>query len=95
MTNPAQPVCRQIEICNERGLHARASAKFVKLANQFESHIQVTKDNQEVCGTSIMGLLLLAAAKGETIHISAQGKDANTALEALAELINNRFEEDK
>jgi len=95
MSSPAEPVRRDIKICNERGLHARASAKFVKLANQFESHIQVTKDGQEVCGTSIMGLLLLAAAKGETINVSAQGKDADKALGALTDLVGNRFEEEK
>jgi len=95
MSNRAEPVSCDVKICNERGLHARASAKFVKLANQFESHIQVSKDGQEVCGTSIMGLLLLAAARGETINVSAQGRDADQALGALSELVLNRFEEEK
>ncbi len=84
-----------IRICNERGLHARASAKFVRLAATFSADILVSKDGMEVCGTSIMGLMLLAAAQSENIQISADGPDASVAIAALSQLIEARFDEDK
>ena len=82
-------------ICNTRGLHARASAKFVKLASSFESEIQVTRDGVTVDARSIMGLLMLGAGNGCTIDISAEGSDAAEAIEALNELVATRFGEDE
>ena len=80
-------------IRNEKGLHARASAKFVKCAETFQSEIVVTKDGHDVGGTSIMGLLMLAASCGTTIKIAASGPDAEQAIAALAELIESGFGE--
>jgi phosphocarrier protein len=95
MTNTADAVLRrEIVITNSRGLHARASAKFVKCAEQFDADIKVTRDGQTVPATSIMGLLMLAAQMGSTILIEASGPDAAPALEALIRLIDNRFGED-
>ena len=84
-----------VEICNERGLHARASAKFVKLASSFDAEIKVERDGQSVDARSIMGLLMLAAGPGSSIEISAEGPDAEAAVVQLAELVNGRFEEDR
>ena len=85
---------RKIEILNQRGLHARAAAKFVKVAGTFEAKIRVCQGGAEVCGTSIMGLMMLAAGKGTVISIRAAGADAEDAVEALAALVRNRFNED-
>ena len=82
-----------VEIVNERGLHARASAKFVKLATSFDACVQVTKDENTVDAQSIMGLMMLAAGLGSTIDILAEGPDAEAALAALTQLVANRFEE--
>ncbi|MEE2689722.1 MAG: HPr family phosphocarrier protein [Pseudomonadota bacterium] len=87
-------VSRKIEILNQRGLHARAAAKFVKVAGAFEAKIGVCYGGAEVCGTSIMGLMMLAAGKGTVISICAAGADAEDAVEALAALVQNRFNED-
>jgi phosphocarrier protein HPr len=84
-----------VEICNERGLHARASAKFVKLASSFDSAIRVMRDGQTVDARSIMGLLMLGAGPGSTIEIEAEGPDATTAVQSLTELVAGRFDEDK
>ncbi len=84
-----------MEIINARGLHARASAKFVKCAEQFDALIEVTRDGQTVPGTSIMGLMMLAAQRGSTISVAASGKEASAAIEALAGLIASRFGEDQ
>lgn len=81
------------EIVNQRGLHARASAKFVDVAEKFESEILVAKDGQEVSGKSIMGLMLLAASKGESITISAEGRDAEQATLMLGHLVKSGFYE--
>ena len=81
-------------ICNTRGLHARASAKFVKLASSFEAEIQVTRDGVTVDARSIMGLLMLGAGNGSSIDISAEGSDAQEAIDALGELVARRFDED-
>ena len=86
---------RTVEILNKRGLHARASAKFVKLASSFEAEVQVSKDGQTVDARSIMGLMMLAAGPGSTIHIAAEGEEATDALEALCALVAARFEEDE
>jgi len=84
-----------VGICNQRGLHARASAKFVKLASTFESEIRVTRDGVTVNALSIMGLLMLGAGAGCDVHIEAEGEDARAAVEALADLVNRRFDEDQ
>jgi phosphocarrier protein len=84
-----------VEIVNERGLHARASAKFVKLAGTFQSMVKVTRDDQTVDALSIMGLMMLAAGPGSTIEIAADGVDAPAALAALTKLVEGRFEEDR
>ena len=86
---------RTVEICNERGLHARASAKFVKLASSFDAEIRVGRDGQVVDARSIMVLLMLAASPGCTIDITAEGPEAQAAVEALAELVAGRFEEER
>ena len=85
---------RTIEVRNKRGLHARASAKFVTLACQIDAAIQVEKDGTSVCGTSIMGLMMLVAAMGDTITISATGPHAEMAIEKLAGLVEARFHEE-
>jgi phosphocarrier protein len=83
-----------LKISNKRGLHARASARFVTLASQFESAVTVAKDGSEVLGTSIMGLMMLAAANGDEIEMRADGADAEAALAALVELVENKFGEE-
>ena len=85
----------QLTILNSRGLHARASAKFVKCAEKFDANVQVTKDGNTVPGTSIMGLMMLGAQTGSTIDIEASGNQAAEALEALRELVEDRFGEDR
>lgn len=87
------PTC-QLTISNEEGLHARPAAKFVKLANKFPCEIWVEKDDEEINGKSIMGLMMLAAAKGSVISVSAEGEKAETALEKLTELVDSGFEID-
>ena len=84
----------EVVICNRKGLHARASAKFVKCAEQFKAEVRVTRGNETVGGTSIMGLMMLAAGIGTTIAIEAEGADAGEALAALSELVAHRFGED-
>ena len=84
-----------VEVTNERGLHARASAKFVKLAATFDADVSVSKDGATVDARSIMGLMMLAAGPGSHIVIRAVGREAQNAVEALAELVANRFEEDR
>ena len=86
---------RTVAICNERGLHARASAKFVKAASAFDSEVKVTKDGTTVDARSIMGLLMLGAGPGCTIDIEAEGPDAEQAVGALAALVECRFDEEK
>jgi phosphocarrier protein len=85
---------RTIQMTNKRGLHARASAKFVTLAAQQEAEIEVEKDGNRVCGTSIMGLMMLGAAYGDTITIHSEGDGAEDALQALVELVEARFGEE-
>lgn len=82
-----------VVIPNEKGLHARASAKFVKCAELFDAEVTVTKDDQSVGGTSIMGLLMLAAACGSTITLAACGPDAGKAIEELVDLVESGFGE--
>lgn len=85
---------RTVTVCNARGLHARASAKVVKVVAPFDAEVQVTKDGQAVDARSIMGLLMLGAGVGSTIEISAEGAEAEAAVDALAALVEARFDED-
>ena len=87
-------VSREVAITNIRGLHARASAKFVALASELDSEIEVEKDGNSVCGTSIMGLMMLGAAMGDSIIIHCSGPHAEQALEKLAALVEDRFGEE-
>lgn len=91
----SEEVRRTVDIINKRGLHARASAKFVKLAATFDAEVRVTKDGQTVDARSIMGLMMLAAAPGCSIEIEAEGPQAKAAVAALADLVAGRFEEDE
>ena len=85
---------RDVEVAHQRGLHARASAKFVQLAGSFQANIQVEKDGTSVGGTSIMGLMMLAASPGCCIRIVAEGPEAEAALAALCALVAARFGEE-
>ena len=84
-----------VEIVNERGLHARASAKFVKLAGEFDAEVEVSKDDHTVDAQSIMGLMMLAAGIGSSITITARGPQAREAVGALCDLVRTRFHEDR
>ena len=86
---------RTVEIVNERGLHARASAKFVKMAGGFDAEVTVSRDGHTVDARSIMGLMMLAAGPGCCIEIAAEGAEARLAVDALAELVAARFDEDR
>ena len=90
----AAPVGVDVTICNKKGLHARASAKFVRCAETFEAAITVTREGQSVGGTSIMGLMMLAAGPGSRIRIEAKGPQAREAVMALAALVECGFGED-
>ena len=92
--SPRPVIRRTVEICNERGLHARASAKFVKCATGFDAEVKVSRDGHTVDAQSIMGLMMLAAGLGSTIDVSATGREALKALDAIAALVANRFGED-
>ena len=85
---------REVRIANQRGLHARASAKFVNLASDLGGTIEVEKDGNRVCGTSIMGLMMLGAAKGDTVTIHVDGDGAEAAMEQLVALVETRFGEE-
>jgi phosphocarrier protein HPr len=92
---PEGALVREFSIVNRKGLHARATAKFVQCAERFESAIQVTRCGETVGGTSIMGILTLGAAIGTTITVTAVGEDAGDALDALQQLVAGRFGEDE
>jgi phosphocarrier protein HPr len=87
-------VVRKLDICNRKGLHARASAKFVQTVEKFDADVRVMRHGEIVGGTSIMGLMMLAAASGTSIIVEATGKEAAEVIEALTTLINSRFGED-
>jgi len=87
-------ISRTIEITNKRGLHARASAKFVTLASTLPAKVEVEKDGARVVGTSIMGLMMLGAAIGDSVTISASGDGAEEAVAALSQLVENKFGEE-
>ncbi|ERJ20623.1 Phosphocarrier protein HPr [Salinisphaera shabanensis E1L3A] len=84
---------RELAIINKLGLHARAASKFVTVASQYDADIRVSKDGREVSGKSIMGVMMLAAARGSRIEVTAEGNDAEAALDALDELVRDRFGE--
>lgn len=88
------PVIRVVQICNKKGLHARASAKFVQMVEKFDADVKVKRGNEVVGGTSIMGLMMLAAGQGHSILIEAEGADARAAIEALIALVESGFGED-
>lgn len=90
----ATVAARELAITNQRGLHARASAKFVKCAEGFDAEIMVTRDGMTVPATSIMGLMMLGAAMGTSIMVEAKGAQAEAALEALAQLVDSKFDEE-
>ncbi len=85
----------RLRIVNERGLHARASARFVTVASGFAAAVTVSKDGNSVLGTSIMGLMMLCAAKGDSIEVAAEGPDCEAALEALSQLVERGFGENR
>jgi phosphocarrier protein HPr len=87
-------VSQEVRITNRRGLHARASAKFVNLASELGAPIEVEKDSNRVCGTSIMGLMMLGAAMGDTIIIHVEGDKAENVLQQLVALVEDRFGEE-
>jgi phosphocarrier protein HPr len=84
----------EVQIVNKYGLHARPAAELVKLANRFRSEVWIRKDEVEVSGKSIMGVMMLAAECGSTVEIRARGDDSQAAVDALAQLVQNRFGED-
>jgi len=91
---PGATVQRRVTICNQKGLHARAAAKFVKLAECFDAEVTVEKNETRVPGCSIMGLMMLAAGIGCDIDIEATGPEAQQAVDALAQLVAGKFDED-
>ena len=94
-TEPLAGLCfAEVVIPNKKGLHARASAQFVRCASNFTAQVRVTREGHTVGGTSIMGLMMLAAGQGHTILIEAEGKEAAQALEALIKLVESGFGED-
>ena len=90
----ATVAARELSITNQRGLHARASAKFVKCAEAFDAEITVTRDGMSVPATSIMGLMMLGAAIGTSIMVEAKGAQAEQALDALSLLVESKFDEE-
>jgi phosphocarrier protein len=95
MSPPRAALRRELSIINRRGLHARASAKFVKCVESFDAEVWVSRAGECVGGTSIMGLMMLAAAPGSTILVEASGPQAEAILDALAALVENRFGEEE
>ncbi|MEH6951674.1 HPr family phosphocarrier protein [Nitrobacter sp. NHB1] len=93
--SPAVAVSREISIINKRGLHARASAKFVQMVERFNAEVSVTRNGETVGGNSIMGLMMLSAGIGTTITVSATGPEAKAAVAAIAALVGDRFNEEE
>lgn len=85
---------RSVTICNKRGLHARAAARFVRMVENRQAKVTVTKDGSSVCGSSIMGLLMLSASQNTDIHIRVEGARADDILQELVMLVEHRFDED-
>ena len=90
----AEAITREVRICNKKGLHARASAKFVQTVERFDADVKVTRNGESVGGTSIMGLMMLAAGPGCSITVEARGKEAAEVIDAIESLIGGRFDED-
>ena len=88
-------IVRELPIINKRGLHARASAKFVQTAEKFDAELTVTRNGESVGGTSIMGLMMLSAGIGTTITVAAKGREAQAAMDAITELLANKFGEEE
>jgi phosphocarrier protein len=93
-TSMSGTLVRELPILNKRGLHARASAKFVQTAEKFDAELTVTRNGESVGGTSIMGLMMLSAGIGTSITVSATGREAQAALDAITELVANKFGEE-
>lgn len=93
MTDPLDPVRGSVTIVNQLGLHARAAAKFVKLAMTFQAEVAVSHKGQDADGRSIMGLMMLAAGPGCVIDLKASGQDAGEVMAALTQLVNDKFGE--
>jgi len=93
-SSPDGAVVRKLDICNRKGLHARASAKFVQTVEKFDADVRVMRCGETVGGTSIMGLMMLAAASGTSITVEATGREAAEVISALTTLIDSRFGED-
>ena len=93
-TSPSGEISRELPIINKRGLHARASAKFVQMVERFNAEVTVTRNGESVGGNSIMGLMMLSAGPGTTILVSATGPEAQAAIDALTELVGNKFGEE-
>ncbi len=97
MSSPAadgpSPLTRSLTMVNRRGLHARAAAKFVQTASRYDADVSVAKDGQSVDGRSIMGLLMLAGVRGSTVQVTARGREAGAALDALEALVASGFGE--
>jgi phosphocarrier protein len=94
LTIPPDALSRELPIINKRGLHARASAKFVQMVERFNAEVWVTRGNETVGGTSIMGLMMLSAGPGTSITVSAAGPEAEAALAAITELVADKFHEE-
>jgi phosphocarrier protein len=90
----AQEACDTVTICNQRGLHARAAAKFVKLVAKFDAEVEVERNDMVVSGQSIMGLMMLAASQGCNVTLRAKGNQAPLVIAALVDLIGRKFDED-
>jgi phosphocarrier protein HPr len=88
-------VTRVLQICNKKGLHARASAKFVQTVEKFDADVKVKRGQEVVGGTSIMGLMMLSAGPGTSITVEATGRDAHAVIDALARLVSGRFTEEE
>src|SRR5437764_14376932 len=91
----AAPITCVLQICNKKGLHARASAKFVQTVEKFDAEVKVKRGNEVVGGTSIMGLMMLSAGPGTTITVEASGREASAVIDALAALVSGRFTEEE
>ncbi len=94
-SSSAGVIVRELPIINKRGLHARASAKFVQTAEKFDAELTVTRNGESVGGTSIMGLMMLSAGIGTTIMVAAKGREAQAAMDAITELLANKFGEEE
>lgn len=94
-SSSAGVIVRELPIINKRGLHARASAKFVQTAEKYDAEVTVTRNGESVGGTSIMGLMMLAAGIGTTITVATKGREAQAAMDAISELVANKFGEEE